>query len=371
MKYSTTGKWLMVGYVIFLSVFIGTLGDAADTASAKPEHHRAKWMADGSYGVMVHYLMAPGGETAEAKTAELNRIIDGFDLETFMKQFEDSGADWLIFTIGQNTGYFNSSNSELDRLLPGRTPKRDLVLQIAQRVKAMHKRFIVYLPAPVISPMEKGVQQVFGWDPDKPERFLKGYPKFIRAYSEKLGLLCDGWWFDGCYDWINKGRWDWADWATYARAGNPDSAVALNDGAFCIAREKPVSPLQDYHSGEVHMLYKGQIVFGYPAAGGFKMSQEGKLLYEENPSRLYMPTSQYIDGVQWHALVPVDSSFNAPTIPYSACHYSDEELLQFIRGCKAVKGAVTLNVPVDITGHIPLESAAQLKRIGQALRNTK
>jgi hypothetical protein len=80
-----------------------------------------------------------------------------------------------------------------------------------------------------------------------------------------------------------------------------------------------------------------------------------------------MPASQYVEGVQWHALVPMDSSFNAPTIPYSACHYSDEELIQFIKGCKAVHGAVTLNAPIDIKGHIPAETAAQLKRLGKAL----
>ncbi|MDO8587437.1 MAG: alpha-L-fucosidase [Armatimonadota bacterium] len=334
----------------------------------KPAHHRAKWMADGSYGVMVHYLLSPAGETLEAKTAELNRIIDAFDLDTFVKQFEESGADWLIFTIGQNTGYYNSSNSVTDRLIPGRTPKRDLVMEMAQRVKKLKKRFIVYFPAPLESPTPPDIQQAFGWNQEDQTHFFKRYHNCIRAYSEKFGSLCDGWWFDGCYDWISKGRWDWSDWIAPARAGNPNSIVALNDGAFCVAREKPVSPRQDYHAGEVHLLHKGQIVFGYPPEGGFKISRDGRLLYEENPAKLYMPKSQYIDGVQWHALVPMDSSFNAPTIPYSACHYSDEELLQFLRGCKSVKGAVTFNAPIDINGHIPAETAAQLKRIGKVVR---
>src|SRR3972149_2185539 len=81
---------------------------AAAGAGVKPPAHRADWMARGSYGGVGHYLIAPPGDTAEAETADLNRIIDGFDLDHFMTQFQESRADWLIFTIGQNTGYYKS-----------------------------------------------------------------------------------------------------------------------------------------------------------------------------------------------------------------------------------------------------------------------
>jgi hypothetical protein len=48
-------------------------------------------------------------------------------------------------------------------------------------------------------------------------------------------------------------------------------------------------------------------------------------------------------------------------------HYSDDDLIRLLRSCKSVKGAVTFNVPVDLKGHIPEETAAQLVRIGQAM----
>jgi hypothetical protein len=332
--------------------------------------HRAQWMVDGSYGVMTHYLLSPGGETPEARTAELNRIIDGFDLDYFMKQFEESGADWLIFTIGQNTGYYNSSNCVLDRFLPGHTPKRDLILEIAQRVKKLNKRFICYSPAEVRL-HKPDILNAFGWDPDDQTHFLKRYLLFIRAYSEKFGLSCDGWWFDGCYESIHHGKWNWQDWCDAIRAGNPNSIVAFNDGAFCLALVKPITPLEDYHPGEVHLLHDGKIVLGYPPSWEFKYAENGRLIFDEKVSKLYMPDSRFIDGVQWHALAPIDSTFN-PSVPATACHYSDEELLKFILGCKAVGGAVTLNVPINVNnGHISEETAAQLKRIGKAIRNHK
>ena len=48
--------------------------------------NKAAWMAQGSYGMMVHYLIKPKGDTAEAKTADLNRTVDDFDLERIFGQ---------------------------------------------------------------------------------------------------------------------------------------------------------------------------------------------------------------------------------------------------------------------------------------------
>ena len=76
--------------------------------------HRADWMAAGSYGVMVHYIVSPGGESRAEKTADFNRVVDAFDLDGFIGQFMSTGADWLIFTIGQNTNYYCSPNPWLD-----------------------------------------------------------------------------------------------------------------------------------------------------------------------------------------------------------------------------------------------------------------
>ena len=76
--------------------------------------NRAVWMARGSFGVMTHYLFKPKGETPAERTAELNRIVDQFDVEGYLGQFRETGADWLIFTLGQTTGYLCSPNAYLD-----------------------------------------------------------------------------------------------------------------------------------------------------------------------------------------------------------------------------------------------------------------
>ncbi|MBM3477564.1 MAG: hypothetical protein FJX75_30210, partial [Armatimonadetes bacterium] len=114
-----------------IGVLLLTTITRASEAQPVNTGHRAAWLAEGSYGLMVHYLISPPGDTPEARTAEFDRIVNGFDLDAFIEQFESTGADWLIFTIGQNTGYYCSPNEWLDARLPGHTSRRDLILQIA------------------------------------------------------------------------------------------------------------------------------------------------------------------------------------------------------------------------------------------------
>ena len=77
----------------------------------------------------------------------------------------------------------------------------------------------------------------------------------------------------------------------------------------------------------------------------------------------YMPDAQFIGNAQWHALMPIDLSFN-PAIPARLCRYSDAELFGFVKAVKSVRGAVTINVPIDQQrGLIPADSHAQLVRL--------
>jgi len=316
------------------------------------EHDRTRWLAKGRFGIMVHYLIAPPGTMPDQRTAEYNRIIDGFDLRGFMKQFDAIGADWLIFTMGQNEGYYSSPNRFLDNVLPGRTSRRSLPLEIAQEVKSRQKRFILYLPAEVAGQTPE-VRQAFGWqENDSTQRaFQANYVRFIEDFSTGLGRLVDGWWFDGCYPWpvFPNSNLDFAAYIRAARAGNPEAICAFNDGAFCVGRVAPVTPLEDYHAGEVHVLVNGDIGLGW---------------WKENP-RPYMPTARFIDGVQWHCLLPVDSTFCGPELPDQ--HYSDEILAHLISRIHAVGGAITLNLPIGRDGLIPTQTVEQMQRVASRL----
>ena len=302
-----------------------------------PGTHRAQLMSDGALGLMVHYIVGPDGETGEEKTANYNRIIDSFPLDAFIEQFEFSGATWLIFTYGQCTGYYCGPNAFLDKLAPGHTSRRDLMKEIGRSVQALGKRLIAYLPCGFAVDIP-GYQPGRARTGEHDEKFFELFKQFIRAYALELAEHHDGWWFDGILDFLNRKKTDWRNFCDNCRAGNTNAVVALNDDNFCSGIIPPVSPEQDYLAGEAEVLEDGKIQLGHLKHDVYQ-NEEGKWrMRGEDPLPLYMPDSQFIDGVQWHALVPVDSNFNSRV---TAHRYSDEELIEFVSGCRAVGGAVT------------------------------
>src|SRR5688572_2633232 len=96
---------------------------------------RAKWMS-GRAGIMVHWI-APGPwpEIGE-RISDLDRAVDAFNLPRFLDQVDQMNPEWVVFTLGQNTGYYASPNATLDALAgPGHASKRDLALEMATALK--------------------------------------------------------------------------------------------------------------------------------------------------------------------------------------------------------------------------------------------
>jgi hypothetical protein len=105
----------------------------------------AAWLGQGKFGMMVHWLSARTPQQHQHDIKDHNEAVKRFDLAGFLDSFRRTGADWLIFTISQNTGYYASPNRVLDRLAGrGYASDRDLVLEIAQGVKQLGKRVTVH-----------------------------------------------------------------------------------------------------------------------------------------------------------------------------------------------------------------------------------
>ena len=354
---------------LFLLLTAGSASAQVDVKTVKPDGapNKAAWMAQGTYGAMVHYLMKPQGDTPEEKTADLNRTVDNFDLDHFIKQFDQTGADWLIFTLAQGTGYLSSKNEFIDKLQPGLSPKRDLIPEIGAEFHNRGKRMIVYLPG-AHTAADPTMKRLLGLGTDG---YAERHNQLIRHYSLKLGNLLNGWWFDSCRRQADAA---WQSEIDACRAGNPDSVVAFSGAEFCAAGTiKPLCPIEDYHAGEIHLLEDGKIRTDFvypPGQGNILITADRKLRKRGQDPGFYMPDSQFIDNVQWHCLLPVDLTFN-PAVPNQYCHYTDKELFQFVDDVKSVGGAITINVPIDRTGgHVPRDTHAQLVRLGQHLHGS-
>ena len=264
----------------------------------------------------MHYL-PPCPEGRDGSRFEtVDACVECFNIPAFLEQFDRIGAEWLIFTIGQNTGMYNAPCEVIEKLAgPGHCAKRDLVGELALALHRAGKHFIAYLP---MEAHANPIRRQLGWVPDSPEHpvspqraFQKNWLEVVAEWSLRYGRLIDGWFFDGGYCLIQTRAERTALFAA-ARAGNSDAAVSLNYGGFDIWDVPLIFEDEDYFSGEATMLKNGLPLahwrdrstltageLGLPASeGAHPVSQP------YCPGRASVPG---FPGVLMHALVPVDS----------------------------------------------------------------
>ncbi len=344
------------------------------------ETPRAAWMS-GGYGVMSHWVYAQ----YTGKRESVDGPVERFDLDAFLRDFDSTGADWFIFTIGQNTGGYASPNAEIERLCgPGHCPKRDLVGEIAAALHARGKRFIIYLPGDALVPsIAKGMR----YTPDDLYRhaFQTNWTGVIREWAVRFGKNLDGWWFDG----MGRGRFphgfDAPLWEAAARAGNPGCAVAFNHSMLSA------------HEGKIAGIVPPAVGCDY-LAGEFNVIDGGRVCCSPGDPRnpvTWMPEEAYVKGTDClhHVLFCLDGFWHcwSPWEPFLAqssvfrrhpLHFSrkwmdglrekgefpdpvftKDELTAFMRDFTGAGGAVTVNVGITPEGRLNPKSTAWLRAV--------
>jgi hypothetical protein len=85
----------------------------ASVISSKPIEYKGNpntdWFRDAGFGIMVHFLKEVFAPEGGAK--EWNDAVNGFSVEKFAKQASEAGVGYVLFTLGQNSGYYCSPNS--------------------------------------------------------------------------------------------------------------------------------------------------------------------------------------------------------------------------------------------------------------------
>ena len=107
------------------------------------------WFRDAGYGIMVHYLkpvIVPEGDAGE-----WNEAVNSFDVELFADQAEEARAGFVMFTLGQNSGYYCSPNATFDSIVgvePGALcSTRDLPQDLIKALNKYNIPVILYLPS--------------------------------------------------------------------------------------------------------------------------------------------------------------------------------------------------------------------------------
>ncbi|MDY3929749.1 MAG: glycoside hydrolase family 88 protein [Clostridia bacterium] len=303
----------------------------------------AEWMS-GKYGIMVHFLSKIGGVGGEKKLSP-NEMAEKFDVKAFADEIEKMGASWIIFPFGQNTGYYWSENPYIEEKIPGRCTRRDLIVEIADEVTARGIRFIAYLPTEMDF-QEEDMRKAFAWNESSgKEHFMENWMSVIRYYSNKLGDKLSGWWYDGCYnsveksftntkDWSNS-RFDKEKWFEASRAGNPNAVIAMCTGANLM---QYVFEDEDYLPGESNDL-------------------------------IHYPWNYESKDKQWHVLTWLDCFWmleKGQQMPDP--RFSNKVLYDYVRKCTDKKGAVTLNIGIFEDGTLSRKTVKQVEGLKKVLK---
>ena len=335
---------------------------------------RAEWMS-GHYGLMIHYLPPMLYGRDGNRIGDLDRTVEQFDVEAFVTNFVRTGAEWLIFTLGQNSGLYNAPNPVIDRYAgKGHTPRRNLAKEIASALKSRGKRFIAYLPCELNANIS--LHRGFAWNEESgtpQSEFQRRWCEVIEFWAEDFGGLLDGWWFDGCYSWeqFRNTFMEWNKWYPAARAGNSEAIVTFNHGVV-----SPPLPILladngfDYFAGEVAQLWGGLPRLGR-LLRGFEPEESTLPGYPQTLWHLLFP----IDAFWWHmAAVPGEYRSYRPAVSGGEMErpiYEDTQLFNVMQSFCGRGGGVTLNVGVFADGSIGTETFAQLLRIREFLSSMK
>src|SRR5687768_10067662 len=100
-------------------------------AQASLRNPDTDWMS-GRYGLGFHYIQNWMAETKDGGPVEWNRAVDSFDVNRFASEAASTGAKWVLFTVGQNSGYYTAPCAYMNSksgYAPGeRCSNRDLLM---------------------------------------------------------------------------------------------------------------------------------------------------------------------------------------------------------------------------------------------------
>jgi len=303
------------------------------------------WFCDAGYGIMIHYLkpaiVPDGGEK------EWNEAVNGFDVSLFASQANEAGAGFVLFTLGQNSGYYCSPNSVYDEVLgikPGELcSTRDLPGDLITELNKYEIPLLLYLPG---NPPRSNnlVSEKFHYPLKDSATSQFNQPileSMIREWSLRYGTDLKGWWFDGLYQRNNiRGtRMDMSlkhnisSHTLAAKAGNKHSIITYNSGFGKISSNTPYC---DYSSGE-------------------------KRTIDEFPSGRWIE-----DGVQWFLFTYLGEKWGG-----KGQQFKTDELVKKAEQIVQNEGVLCLEIVADAKGEILPHHLEQIKAVGKKLGKVK
>jgi len=291
------------------------------------------WLVESGYGLMFHWTSESVQPDGSIKSYE--DAVNEFDVEQFAGMVEDTGAGYVIFTIGHAESYCPAPIKSWEKLHPGKTTKRDLITEVADALNKKDIQLICYINGPLCFNLK--VKENNPTEKEKQD-FVSNFENILEEMGNRYEQKIGGYWLDSWYQIFEK----YPDvpfevFNKAAKTGNEKRIICLNSWIY-----PKVTPWQDYWAGEVGSPVK-------PPVQGF--ASKGPV--PDLPYQALLIMEPY--WVQQKAIV-TDPLLNST------------ELSQYIIDCMKNSGAVTINMGIYQDGTVGEKALKVMKEVKKAIR---
>ncbi len=198
---------------------------------AKAMRASADWMVEGKYGLFITWgpLTYPlHGDSLAYKNYEWG--VDVFDVNAFADMVEETGAAWVTFGTSHGAFYFPAPIKAIDKVLPGRTTKRDLIGELADELAKRNIKLTLYSHSGWSEQFDKEWPQAVGFYDQTPDRWFDNMEAIYRELSLRYGkrvasvaaYMDDSGMIKYQYD------FPWERLARAIKAGNGDAVIGFS-----------------------------------------------------------------------------------------------------------------------------------------------
>ena len=216
------------------------------------------WLAKCRFGIGVHWTAQTVPRSGQPKPFQ--KAVDEFDLDGFIAAVEYAGADYVLFTSAHALQMLPAPHPVLDRILPGRTCKRDLIMELADALAAKGKHLLVYYNHSCNHKDDPEWEKAVGYHAPNKERFAQNIMDIVGHMGERYKEKIKAWWFDSPYSLDPRGphnsvttdmtgfQFPWEQFTVVAKRGYAARLVTYNAG---VAKTFLYTTHQDYWAGEL------------------------------------------------------------------------------------------------------------------------
>jgi hypothetical protein len=206
------------------------------------------WFSAAAYGAFISYTTSGNVDNGRINIDTWNRYVNSFDVNAFAQQCQDSGVGYVLFMLGQNSGFYCSPNATLETYggvpIGSRCSSRDLPMDLYNALAAKNIQLMLYLPSDCANG-DTAVATNFGLSISQRKgdyiinpTVMSKWANVVRTWSIRYGGKVKGWWFDGYYpsDGITNNVYA-QQLRNAVHDGNPHAIMTFNagwsDGYYC------------------------------------------------------------------------------------------------------------------------------------------